>query len=859
MFQFGRPKGDRRAADLDQRLAADLPFSPTGTRPGADPASAQGRARMAFSAGLTAVLGRVVDAVAGAHFYKVQLANGMGTARCCAGVHTSLRVTGPRQLNSYGPGDAVLVLYDPKGSFHYILCAVPDWLSDARQAGGDEVSQGSNVGLRVDDVHRYPFLTTGRGGVIDFSAGRPGDSLPGCEWGAVSEFGLRILLDAYMAQVAVDEATGLFVFYDDQLTRLAGHNLQIRSAGHEREDLDDESEVSSVQGWTPYAWEAAGCKTVAAVPAVTLDAETAQRGTPHLSRVEPVNEDQLPVFRDLEFRGYLGQGGKKMVVAPTGTGLERYSGSNTLAGLADLNAGLDGSVFNRSAHSQFFVKAPFIPAPKRKARPESRTGDRTDDAYRSCGLYGSGPYHEVAGQPANGNTHPHVVEAASVLDQLTYAFNWKGLHPFHYHALDWYLHDEDQTPAYGLVTPTVIPFADLEDNHFLPPAPHYDVKVDDRYGLVRYYANVSAFGLLPNGGVVLADGWGSELRMSAGIVEEHAAGDLVKTAGRNVHVRAGANFAVAAYDSADVSAAKGDVRLKAEKKLMLLGGNDGCGGVLVESRGEDTAFDANSGATEDVVSGIVFKSPNAAVVALVKDLAVHAGGSVLLEAGDNIATSSAQFRRHVSDCAIDFFGSTSVNEYWAGQARFGADVVVAQDAYVGGNFAAVGVGLFGPSVRATAVNLSDPLDASLLASITSDISGRDLTTVRTESAAEVTWFLDNSEVEDLGFYFRPSSATLSTDFKIVEPVWQQLARQTGQTMPVWTEPVVDGAGHGDTVPFPGYDAWVSGTGYGRQDSVFFDPYDSAAVDRGSVYETPVLATTSWVAFQGNWPVIQLPV
>lgn len=859
-FFFGSQKGDKRAADLDNRLAADLPSSPSGTRSGADPTSAQTRARNQFGRGPFLTVGRVIDAIAYAHFYKVQLSDGLGTVRCCAGTQTSLRVTGPRQVNSYGPGDAVMVAYDPKGAFHYILCAVPDWLFDARAGVSDQVVQGSNVGLQSDQVHQYPYLTTGKGGIIDFSAGRPGDSLPGQEWGAISEHGLRILIDAMMAQVAVDEETGLFVFWWDQMTRLAGHNLQIRSSGHEREDLDDESEFSSVTGWNPYPWEVLGSFAPNDVPAVELTASDVQQGSRFRTRLEPVSDDQLAIFRELDFHGYLGQGGKQMIVGPDGTGVQTYAKPSNLWGLAEVNRGLDGSIFTRSAHSVLFAKMPWIPGPKRKNRPESFNGDRTDNNYASCGQFGAGPAHAVQDSPSNSNSTPHVVESAAILDQAAYAFNWKGAHPFHYHNADWYLDQESDIAAFTGITDASVPFADLETTHALPRAPYYEVTVDDRYGAVKYYANVAFFGLLPSGGFSAVDGWGSEQRMVAGNGEYHVPGDLIFTAGRNIVFKAGHNVAIEGLDSVEVVGSTNDVRILAGRKAMLSGGNQGEGGVLIESRATETSFTvAASPGDEDCISGIVIKSNTAAMHVSVQDFDLKTTtGSILLDAFDHIATKSKQFRRHLTECAIDFSSSGVIAEWWPNQARIVPDLVAHNDVYAGGNMAVVGVGVFGPSVRALAVKISPGSDATLLSSITTSISDRDLSSERTESLDEITWFVDNSDVEDLEFYFQTPASHLATDFEIVEPVWHQLARQSGQTMPTWTETAVGTANHDDTAPFPGYDAWFTQNGYGKQDSSFFDPTTNTAVDRDSSYETPALAATAWVTLNTNWPIIKLP-
>jgi len=63
----------------------------------------------------------------------------------------------------------------------------------------------------------------------------------------VAETGLMLHMDPWWAHLRVDEETGLYLFYHDQLTRLAGHNMQIRSMLGEREELDDQNESNRLR------------------------------------------------------------------------------------------------------------------------------------------------------------------------------------------------------------------------------------------------------------------------------------------------------------------------------------------------------------------------------------------------------------------------------------------------------------------------------------------------------------------------------------------------------------------------------------------------------------------------------------
>jgi hypothetical protein len=863
---IGRQRPDRRATDIEYRVTSDQPLSPNGTRPGADPTSAQGRSRLGLHNDGQLVFGRVVDLVAYARTYKVQCERGLGTLRCTETGQTGFGLVGPRQVNTYPVGTGVLVLHHPQALYGIIICAVPDWAYDARHAVSDMLVQGSNVGLQCDAVHQYPFTTQAGGGVVDWSAGRPTDSLSN-EWGAITETGLRVFLDSFMAQFGCDEETAVTAFYFDQLLRVAGHNLQVRSAGYEREDADDESEFSSYEGYTPYPWEALGTFSPGATASVELSAATTQQTANNRSRLEPVSDDQLALHRVRAFQGYLGQGGRREILVPVQGAytLHRYTDpADGLLGVFSEHLGLDGALGIRSAHSVFIAKAPLQPLAKRRRRAEDPSGDNTTTNYKSCGISGSGPAHLPKAQPDNANTDVPSTEAAAVLDQLAFAFNWKGLHPFHYHAGDWYLPEETDLEQYATVATAIIPFGNLATNNLLPAAPAYTVQVDDRYGLVEYYANLSHVALLPGGGISIVDGWGSEIRMTGGDIYEFAAGDLFKAAGRNVVQWAGWDAIIEGNNSVEVVANKHDVRIKAEDKVLVLGGNNGCGGILLESRATSAAFQVNMPTAEDVISGIVLRAKHTTAAILAKDIylttdAWSAPGRIILDAGaGSIVSYAEEHRRHIVNCALDIFNGTTVNEYWPTQTRLSADLVVKGKSYLWGCTTVKGDLVVDGVVQLNDLQVVDAATLTRIATDNADITGRNLSTQVAQSLIELTWLINQSDIEQLEFYFRTPTLANTSDFKLHEPIWHQLARYTSLALPTVQKQTVTGDNHAVSASYPGYSVWFSDTAYGLQPLALYDPAACAAAARGAAYETATLGTVSWVNLENLWPVVKAP-
>lgn len=867
---FRRPAPDRRAAELEQRVATDQPASPNGTRPVQDPTSSQSRSRLGLHNGGFVVFGRIVDAVAYARTYKVQCERGIGTLRCCDSAATGLGAYGARQLNTYPVGTGVLVFYHPQAAYHAILCAVPDWAADATAGISDLLVQGGNCGAQVDAVHRFPFQMPRGGGIIDFSAGRPGDSLSG-EWGAITELGLRVLLDPFQVQVAVDEETGLFLCYFDQYARLAGRNLDVRSAVGLREDRDDEGELVSWEGFAQYPWEAAGMPAPGE-PARELSAEEAQQGEPWRSRLEPKDDLQLGIHREQYFRGYLGQGGRRVLLAPNPDGDQPHtydSDETSLRALAEEFWALDGLVGTRSAKGIYLVKSPLLPAAKRARRPEDHTGDRGEDAYAPAGHYGVGPEHKVRSGPLNEQDDPHVLEPAAALDLIAHAFNWQGLHPFYYHSLDWYLAEESALPAAEAFVP--VPFGDLSENTFLPQAAIVEQAVDDRYGLAEYYANLSFWALLPNGGIAQVDGWGSEIRSAGGTQYINTPGDLVLTAGRRIILQAGQDVILKGQHGVEVSASKGHVRVGASGNVLIAGGLSGCGGVLVESRAEGVVFErAESTDSEDVVGGVILRSRHSAVLAEAAKIQLTTAawedsddGHIIIDAGTlaRVVMRADTFVRHVETCALDAFPDGTANEFWVTRTCVAGTLDVRGGIFAIGDVAVAGQVAVGLTVSATSVHRLSTEQQVRLDEAQALIEDRpeELSTILDDSAELVTWMFDNGKPDELEFYYR-SSATLGTEgYTICEPAWAQLARAGSGGVPgTWEETRVVGEHHEDSAPYPGLAAWFDETAYGQIELNLFDPAGMHAVDRGEAYETPELAEPAWVTLEGNWPVIPPP-
>ena len=880
-------------------------------------------------------LGRVVDAIAYTHWYKVIPHNGHATIPCCYLSSTSLLPYGARMIGQLAPNTPVVIYHHPSSQYGYILGVVPTYGADPTLAWGDWIVQGGGTNFKVEAAQSYPFSLADSGGIIDFSAGRPFDGSTIGEWGYLTETGLGIVVDPFMAFLRADEECGLFLFYWDQMARLAGHNLELRSAGTWWQSLDDEGETNLIEAATPFFWEALGAWSLAGGIHSTNTDRQVQIEKPYLAKIEAAELAlQQPFYRLMRFRGYLGQAEKSIVSlpgdhegwqgwqgaqgcqdAPTEAGaVNRYNQETIFTGVLDEQRLLTGRLALRSAKAISLVKRLVIPVPKQINLAENPLGDHRTN-YKAAGMQGAGVNH-VVGEFQDAGAQAPLVAAAAVMDLHAYIFNWEGLHPFHYHERDWYLPDESDLGYSNMEIPSWSqfgsqPYLERPEPIRLPIDHRYDLAHD---GLVDYFPNCSYVELLDDGGVLIGDGFGAEIRMTGGSVHITCPGDIWLQSGKNVNCWAGYDLVGRARNSVDLSASEGDVRLKAEYNMQLLGGNSGAqGGVLVESRAtcfgthnySDYDSEAPQGQQEQPIngqavqsSGIVLKAAQSQIVAYGAQIYLRTGisaggvaeGDIVIDAakgGGNIRTMSCNFDRFVGrgpqgaqDGAQDgaqgyyrdFFGmppvagnfyTSQMNYLWGGLYAGGSSVVdggllvfgsVGTTQYFASQFAcddsAARLVCCWPDGAQSPQEFRDVKDSELDKGVA----------IFEGQIEDLFWDagrVGHADLEQqIGFAFRVTVDYRAENFFIFENRWQQLARISGQVPGVWVEqPATDYLGN-LTYPHPGYDKWKIEPTLRTLNLRLYDVSAGTSKDRTDpLYQDPIYATPASVRLDGNYPII----
>ena len=913
-------------------------------RPSADPYNRY----VAYSTSLNRdghiLIGQVIDGSATANAYIVEVERENYSLVAEALSPTSQSVIGATAVSSFVPGTRVLVFRHPAMPQAFIIGAIPSPADTGAESMHDAVSQTTRH--RVDEADVRYLKMTGGGGLMNFSAWQPFDSTMASDWGAITSTGLGVSLDDFMVKMSVNEFTGVFGFYHDSLLRVSGYNMQTWTAGHERDAYMDQAEYNDTQGYTPYPWEHMGSLKPGQdiVKEYSGAAITQASGYPYYGHWENKYDNQQPFHRTQQFYGYYGQGSRTVVCAPPadaswwtyklesdgkppapfestvenelsiklpaggGSDKETKDEEEPPIGLSEDNTGLDGRRFIASAKGISLVKRLLLPVPSRLRRPEDGNGDK-DDNYKFAGKYGGGPEHKITGDLEASDSKPNLQRAAGILDLHGYLFNYAGLHPFHWHAKDYKTWEQSELKhaQYNSVVPE---YSTLKGSMYLNEPGAQQIQVDHRYNTQKFYASESFITLLEDGGIVIGDGYGAEIKMTAGTVTISAPGDVWFKPGKNAQIWAGRDCIVRANNTVDISSTEDNVRVKAEQNVMILAGNDSSqklGGVLIESRATAAVYNFDEPGDSVVFGGVVLRAKKAEVIAHAKNIYMrtvggHEGtddppGVITLDAsrGEGYVMTKSKSIFHYIDSpsgqifhtfrmepdsdarVVSAFGKqgTFLNGTIFTDGPIIADGKKDGFSFMARNNILINKGHIltkkgGPCGVCAGKCVSDIDEAvsKIYDQINKELPEK--MEKLDDDSFDPLWYDEgragNKEViRKIGFSFRKDDEYRVEGFELFEDRWQQLARLSGQDMDTWEEKPVKAEGSDDTWPFPGKGKLKDENVYVTQDFTIVEDAGGGLrdKDRGSgggglagPYSTPKFGTPQRKTIADNYKIIK---
>ena len=771
----------------------------------------------------------------------------------------SLTPSGARPIGGYTIKSPVLVAFTDSQN-GYIIGAVSQQSGSAKGLLPDSLCSCGRSGFHEESCMFSPYADPVNS-LGCYSSGRPQDAF-GSDHGFINELGVAVFIGKLIAALKASDAAKIEAFFGDDLLRLTGYNYELHTSCSEQRSFDDEGEFHDIYRSTPFPWEAMGMGTNSS--AVREVSNALLKSGREEAPKEPKEKDQMMIPRHFRARGYMGDVEREFVmIPPEGLAPETYTNKSVYTGVLDISKNINGAYGVRSAKEITFEKYNAITIPKELIQPDDPLGDRADN-YASAGQGGGGEKPDLK-EFVWGSETSAGIKAAQISDYHAYLFDKYSMEQFRLHNKDWHLPEETDITK---TSSTSIYDKPLRIGHtFLAEMPTAtDVKVDDRPGhSVKYYSSRSLIKQLDDGSIVIQDGYGSQIMMSGGSIFFSCVGDIWMQPGRNFITWAPHDAVTRAGNSVDISAAKKDVRIKAENNLHVVAGNSGSGAILLESRGEGqtTADSFKDNIGEAVVSnGILLKSAKAPIQVMGQaGITVTAGQDeaslITIDAGNKgqLLMRGQIIDTHATQAIVSLAKDPETDTEQAStmiitpngtglssRVQVLGDVVVLPptDPNNGsGSVTAAG------NVQSGGSNVGDIDDLKTQLEEAAQLAEPNFATVADQIDAMETTLIDDESVSpcndkyqaELGFSFRDTEddLKLGEDFVLHEACWQRMLRVLGQNTTTWDEPPVKAHNNTvDTYPHPGKKGWKEQEAYATVDSVNVQDDTGRAKERESL-------------------------
>ena len=546
--------------------------------------------------------------------------------------HGSTASLGAANYNSYMPGTQVIVAVRPGTPFGIILGAVPKLTSTEGAFIAHRISCASQTTF---DLYPKTVLSG------DWASRTPYDQLVTGEYGFVGETGMVQHFDPYLATIRADDFTGITLTFWDKMLRIGGELFQ-QWAGFQISDyFRDGYKVSYIKRQPIHFWEFLGQTArpddYDLLKAIQGGGKGEYENAVDLKNLNSRNRPE-PYYRCIEFGGFLGQGTLSLVQTPASLG-KPIKWAVDWIGLSQISQDISGVIGLRSATGLIISKYPYITPIVEKHAPWDPEGDYDFGGYREKLI----PW-TVATFEGDSDGPP--------LDPLLYSMA----------AFDFELYSLGYRARSGLLASLLdfnsVPEGDYKtivfNNGWRPSASQLqqgavfdlpikqDKEIDYRQS-IELYDSSAALSLLPDGSIVLRDGYGSEIRMTGGKIFISSASDIVFHSGQNVVCFAGNDIIQTARHSIDI-AANLDIRVGALYNLYLLGMK----GAVLEGHGgipELNSWFYRDGGGEAIGTGGGVKIINPLGKVVIRSAEIELGayghddtpGSIVMEA------SSGQF------------------------------------------------------------------------------------------------------------------------------------------------------------------------------------------------------------------------
>lgn len=500
---------------------------------------------------ITLTWGKVVYGFPLIQLYIVYATSTKTLVPCVLTSNSGAGLLGASDSSTLPPLTNVLIAYSNADNRGYILGTLPSPALRRSETLNDVIAPDIELGF-LSKV--WEGIRELQDSLPDFSGKTSLDSLCLGEFCKNTTTGTMLFLDEFMAFIRAAEDCGLWCFLQDGLTRLAGLNLEQWS------------------GLTEFQ------SSIIKVPSVYFGISSNIYDSLNIVENKPLTKKDVedrkkyknskPIHTDFEYRSGIANGHLQFIIAPNGRNYYEQAASHVP--LSQIYRSYTGDFGVRAAGGIYIVKAPNIKFPDR-----FRTNVQGEEKFD--------PPTTVVNNPATGLKGSNFVATSNIYDLHLNLFFGLGLRNFnklkeHYKIVGSFR---------NAVTANPVPVLG-KDSSLMEAPPPAEVSFNNNwpYQKAIVYPNTAHISLTPDGSVVIGDGYSSEMILSGGRIHITAPGDVLIDSGRNTIVFSGRDYINRARRDVDVVSTLGDVTIKAENNFNVTSGNNGKGGILLESRAE---------------------------------------------------------------------------------------------------------------------------------------------------------------------------------------------------------------------------------------------------------------------------------
>lgn len=596
---------------------------------------------------LTIELARVIKYHPGFNFYTVALARG-GAPRKAVHIGSVFGI-GVAQHHILTPGTVVLYAESlgsygigTRSSYGFIFGSFVGVSPDPILYYATLHDAVSGVGYVFDKVHS--LATKYRPDATEpFMLGQlaPLDALAG-DFSLQTITGGELFMDMFMSALKANNRCGLWLFRLDEHARLAAKSFELQTFAREQLDIFDTGEITAIEriGLTP--WETLGSIDASGV---ATESSTTSFSNPDKPPKEcgliVKDSNQLPFFRYHHVVGYLGDISQRYILVPLSSGAftAQHAKTDTQCVFKEFIAS-DGRYALQSAKGIHLERIPVIVGAVQTKHHHDPEGD-TEQTASYSGAYG-----------ARGNPSPTIEDRAAELYEYPEAVSLFGislrgssvtrqsLANLSTKPNDWTTQRESDVPLYQRNVTAAMPAFDPK-LMWQPKPLAAQLRIDrQRWSSSTYFGGRAALDICDDGSIVLTDAWGSQLILSRGNIVLTTPGDIYMMPGRSEIHLAPRDYVIRAGNSVDITATTGDVTIKAQVNLKMLGGlRENKGGILLETKTQSAEFDFTADGQGTNIGGIVLKS-GGMIAAYGQRLSLMSETCTVLQTGGRLFASS---------------------------------------------------------------------------------------------------------------------------------------------------------------------------------------------------------------------------